>query len=117
MKTEDRQELKRRIVEEIATQKKLMQSLAEGSKPVAPDNAIGRLTRMEAINSKSISEANLNVATAKLARLETALNKVDQPEFGICMRCDNPIPHGRIMLIPEATLCVPCTDQRDAEPN
>ncbi len=112
MDTNDRKELKTKIENAIEEQKKLIPSLEATSKPVAPDNAIGRLTRMEAINSKSISEASLNSARSKLIKLEKALKKIDDPDFGVCIACDNPIPHGRIMLMPESTVCVPCAEKK-----
>ena len=111
MNTKERQELKRNIEGAIEAQKTLIASLSETSKPVAPDNAIGRLSRMEALNDRAVSEASLNAARHKLARLETALSKVDQPDFGLCVSCDNPIPAGRIVLMPEATRCVPCSEK------
>lgn len=49
MSPEERNQLKRGIVEEIEAQKRLIESLKETSMPIAPDNAIGRLTCMEAI--------------------------------------------------------------------
>ncbi len=112
MNQEERRKLKCAIVDEIAAQKHLIESLAESVKPVAPDNAIGRLTRMEALGSQGISENTLGAARAKLAKLETALEKVDRPGFGICVRCENPIPKGRIMAMPENVLCVPCAEKR-----
>ncbi len=111
MNSEEKPKLKRNIEEAIAAQKTLIASLSETSKPVAPDNAIGRLSRMEALSDRAVSEASLNAANTKLSRLETALGKVDQPDFGICVGCENPIPPGRILLMPEATLCVPCAEK------
>ena len=112
MDNEGRVGLKKRIVEEIEVQKHLIESFTETSKPVSPDNAIGRLTRMEAISSQNISEASLNSAQAKLVKLNKALSKVDFPDFGICVRCNNPIPQGRIMLMPEIVLCVFCAEKK-----
>jgi RNA polymerase-binding transcription factor len=112
MNLQERDKLKLAIVKEIEAEKHLIEGLADSVKPVAPDNAIGRLTRMEAIGSRAISEASMNSAKAKLAKLETALEKVDQPDFGICIRCEKPIPHGRIMAMPENVLCVPCAEKR-----
>ncbi len=103
-------ELKHKIYEEIKILKHLINSFLETSKPVSPDNAIGRLTRMEAISSQGISEASLNSSKAKLAKLEKALEKFDFPDFGVCVRCSNSIPHERIMLIPESVLCVRCAE-------
>ncbi len=111
MNPQERQELKRTIEEAIAAQKTLIASLQETSKPVAPDNAIGRLSRMEALSDRAVSEASLNAANAKRSRLETALAKIDRPDFGVCVRCENPIPTGRILLTPEAALCVPCAEK------
>ena len=112
MDNEGRVGLKKRIVEEIEVQKHLIESFTETSKPVSPDNAIGRLTRMEAISSQNISEASLNSAQAKLVKLEKALSKVGLPDFGICVRCVNPIPQGRIILMPENVLCVSCAEKK-----
>ena len=112
MDDEARVELKKKIIAEIEVQKHLIQSFTITSKPVAPDNAIGRLTRMEAISSQGISEASLNSSRTKLVKLEKALSKIDLPEFGICLHCSAPIPQGRIMLMPENVLCVPCAEKK-----
>jgi len=101
MNSREREEFKEVIISEIASQKHQIESLLK-------DNAIGRLTRMEAIGSKGVSEASLGSAQRKLARLETALNKTEDPEFGICIRCLNPIPKGRMILMPESVTCVAC---------
>jgi DnaK suppressor protein len=89
----------------------LIESFTETSKPIAPDNAIGRLTRMEAISSQCISVASLKSSKVKLSQLEKALEKIDLPEFGICIRCANSIPQGRIMLMPESVVCVTCSEK------
>jgi len=81
-----------------------------GSVPVSPDDAIGRLTRMEAINSKSINEAALRKARDKLSRLERALRNIDDPDYGLCQECEEPIPFARLMAMPESDLCVACAE-------
>ena len=112
MTPEDKDLLRDKILAEMDSLRKSISQLEESSKPVAPDNAIGRLTRMEAINSKSIHEASLSSARARLMRLERALATIDSPDFGICSSCEEPIPLGRIMIMPEATLCVSCAERQ-----
>ena len=111
MDTDARSGLKQKIIDEIQLQKNLIDSLTVTSKPVSPDNAIGRLTRMEAISSKNISEASLKSAQAKLVNLKKALSKLKMPDFGVCTRCQKAIPEGRMMLMPESILCVSCLER------
>ncbi len=111
MNKEEKMQLRNKIIAETESLEESIKSLEETSKPVPPDNAIGRLTRMEAINAKSISEASLNAARTKLAKLNRAMTRLDDPEFGMCVLCEEQIPLGRIMLLPETTVCVRCADR------
>lgn len=109
MNPHDRNRLKTTIRNEITKTESAILSLTERSRPVPPDDAIGRLTRMEAIASKSVSEANLRQARARLKALENALRRIDSdPDFGVCEECEEIIPAGRLAIMPETRLCVRC---------
>lgn len=108
MTENDRIEIKNEITERIKEVTENIQELEELTKPIAPDVAIGRLTRMEAINEKSVNEATLRTARNTLLKLEQALNRIDDPDFGICSLCKQPIPRARILRVPESTRCVNC---------
>jgi len=108
MTEEEKAELKRTVHEEIESLKREIKNLEKSTKPIAPDNAIGRLTRMDAIQAKSINEAILAKSRNRLSRLETALEKMDGEEYGICSVCAEPIPPARLRLMPEADRCVRC---------
>lgn len=82
--------------------------LKQMTEPVAPDVAIGRISRMDAINNKAISEAALRKAEEKLQQLERMTRLVDEPGFGLCKRCGQPIPMQRLILIPASVFCVRC---------
>lgn len=102
--------IKQRIKEEIDASRKLVVKYRELTKPIAPENAIGRVSRMDAINNKSVNEAALRKVETKLKNLEVALSKVDDADFGICLKCKKEIPLGRIMLLPHAVTCVHCAN-------
>ena len=110
MDTENREKLKDHIQKEIEDLKQDIKSYQLLTQPVAPDNAIGRLTRMEAINSKSINEAALNKAKRTLSKMERALIRINDPDFGLCRECEEPIPFARLMIVPESDLCVRCAE-------
>jgi len=98
----------KKINEEIETTKRTVLELKELTAPVAPDCAIGRVSRMDAINNKSINENALRKAEQKLKGLTIALQNIDDPDFGKCARCKNDIPLGRILLVPQSRFCVHC---------
>ena len=108
METEKRKKLKDHIKKKIEDLKEDIKSYQLITQPVAPDNAIGRLTRMEAINSKSINEATLNKSKQTLSKMERALLMINDPDFGLCGECEEPIPFARLMIMPESDLCVQC---------
>jgi DnaK suppressor protein len=50
----------------------------------------------------------------ELQKIEYLLNRVaEEQDFGICEECGTRIPKERLLLVPEATLCVAC--QRELE--
>jgi DnaK suppressor protein len=109
---EQKEELENLIKEKIEAIKEDIISYQRITRPIPPDNAIGRLTRMEAISSKSINEALLRKATDNLAKLEHTLKKIDDPDFGLCRECEETIPIARLLIMPEAGLCVECADRK-----
>ena len=96
------------LKQEIAKTRDLIETYRDLNKPVAPDVAIGRISRMDAINNKAITAASLRQAESKLKNLEQVLAKVGTKNFGICVRCQKPIPAGRILIRPESQFCVNC---------
>lgn len=110
MDPEERQQFSQKIQTAITTTEKDVATLEKLTRPIAPDNAIGRLSRMEALGSKSVNEAMLATARQRLGRLKYALANLDGEDFGICMECGDPIPTARILAMPESSRCVKCAD-------
>ncbi|MBL7965183.1 MAG: TraR/DksA C4-type zinc finger protein [Flavobacteriales bacterium] len=83
-------------------------ALRELTAPVAPDEAIGRISRMDAINNKAINDAALRKAEEKLAQLERMRQHMDEPGYGLCKKCGAAIPMQRLILMPQSVHCVRC---------
>lgn len=108
MEDRQRDQLKQAMQTRIVELRDEIASLEESTKPVAPDVSIGRLTRMDAIVNKSVGEAGLAAARANLIKLQRALGSADDADFGECEECLKPIAVGRLLAMPETTLCVGC---------
>lgn len=106
----DKKEISNKIEQELTATRDNILILKELTKPIAPDCAIGRISRMDAINNKTINDAALRKAEIKLSGLTFALDRVHDKDFGICARCQQPIPLGRIMLMPHSRFCTNCVD-------
>jgi len=100
--------IKQLLKKEIRKTEKVVEEYREMSQPVAPDDAIGRISRMDAINNKSVTEASLRQAEKKLKSLHRVLSQVGTSEFGICLKCRKTIPAARILYRPESLYCVDC---------
>lgn len=105
----DKEKIKQIILSEIEDTKEIIAEFEEVTKPVSPDNAIGRLSRMEAIGSKSTAEFSERQAKKKLNDLETQLNQLFTDKFGKCYNCGDEIDLKRIFFMPESLKCVNCS--------
>ena len=102
------QEIKQRVLDEIAKTEVLVLEYKDLTKPIEPDCAIGRVSRMDAINNKSVTEAALRQAQEKLKNLQRVLSQAGSSDFGVCLKCRNKIPVARILIRPESLYCVHC---------
>ncbi|MEQ8624003.1 MAG: TraR/DksA C4-type zinc finger protein [Vicingaceae bacterium] len=108
MKDTEKNTLKKKMKSEIKKLSEEISDLKEMVKPIPPENAIGRISRMDAINNKSVNEAALRKALMRLDALKSGLENSDDEKFGICVRCDAVIPMGRLLLRPQTRSCVNC---------
>ena len=111
MTAKDRAELRAKIEEAISRTEKEIVEMKKMAQPITPENSIGRVSRMDAINNKSVVEAALRTNKAKLTKLKVALSKIDEEDFGNCVMCDRPIQTKRLMFMPESTRCVRCASR------
>lgn len=108
MTDQDKKDIKAKVLTEIDKTKKSIADYREMAKPISPENAIGRISRMDAINNKSVIEAALRQAEIKLKNLQLVHANIESKDFGLCQKCQKPIPIGRILLMPQSRFCVNC---------
>ena len=45
---------------------------------------------------------------AELRRIDDALHRIDAGDYGVCLRCGEPISAERLRVVPDAVLCRGC---------
>ena len=87
----------------------LSQSTERDRAPVELDQTrMGRLSRMDAMQGQEMAKAQYVRRTQELQRLETALHRLDDDSYGLCLRCCDEIAHGRLRADPATPLCIAC---------
>jgi DnaK suppressor protein len=67
-----------------------------------------------------ISSQLAEVESRELVRIEEALEKIREGNYGDCEGCDKPIPLARLQAVPYATMCIECqrkTEKRTSNSN
>jgi DnaK suppressor protein len=69
--------------------------------------------------AKSLADAEINAsiierAEEQLAQIDSALARLDDGRYGICIECGEEIPIERLQAIPSAIYCVACKDARQS---
>ncbi|QGY00381.1 TraR/DksA family transcriptional regulator [Roseovarius faecimaris] len=70
--------------------------------------AVGRLSRMDALQNQAMAQANAARRKVERTRLHAALARMEEGEFGYCDDCGDEIAKGRLELDPAAQLCIDC---------
>lgn len=96
------------IVEELARLRAESEGSGEEREAIAPDVAIGRLSRLDAMQMQEIAKEAERRREERVARLELALGQLDEGTYGRCDRCGEDIDFERLRVTPEATRCSAC---------
>jgi DnaK suppressor protein len=84
----------------------------EAAKTVELDQScVGRLSRMDAMQAQAMSIESKRRREIKLQRIETALKRIDDGEYGLCLKCEEDIDPKRLEFDPSAVLCIECADR------
>ncbi len=110
METEERKKIHEYLISEKAKVLVKIEELKELSQPIEPDCAIGRVSRMDAINNRGISEAALQKAQEKLKKINISLSSINDDNFGKCIHCGEEIAIQRLLLMP-GSLCIKCAQR------
>ncbi|MFW5851814.1 MAG: TraR/DksA family transcriptional regulator [Bacteroidota bacterium] len=108
MKEEDKVEIRRIIAREIEKTSIKIEELQSFIEPISPDNAIGRVSRMDAIQNKTIYEASVRNSKERLHLLQEIQQNQYDNDFGTCKKCGQDIQIERLRLRPEIRFCARC---------
>lgn len=78
-------------------------------------SAVGRISRIDAIQSQKMAEAAQRRTVLRLQQVAVAMRSFAEGEYGECKRCGESIGYGRLKARPETVACVPCMRELEQE--
>ncbi|MBT3627859.1 MAG: TraR/DksA family transcriptional regulator [Rhodospirillaceae bacterium] len=103
----------KKIKAELLARRKALVELAEEAEgarqPVELDQTrVGRLSRMDALQGQAMAQETARRRDVEVSRIDAALKRVDEDEYGYCLACGEKIAAARLKLDPMAAVCVTC---------
>lgn len=87
---------------------------ADSEQIVELDQArLGRLSRMDALQAQAMSRAANRRRSEAIVRLRAALKRLDEDQYGRCVRCGEAINPKRLELDPATALCISCASSAE----
>ena len=75
---------------------------------------VGRLSRMDAMQAQAMAQASEQRREQTLRQIAAALKRIDDDEYGYCLKCDEAINPKRLEFDPTVTLCIECASRAEA---
>ncbi|KTG16618.1 MULTISPECIES: TraR/DksA family transcriptional regulator [unclassified Guyparkeria] len=109
-----RQALHDQLVERREELQDLLSGSDESTERVEIDSVCqskqSQLSRVEAQQGREMARAVRARWERELARVEGALRRMENAEYGDCFVCGEPIPFRRLQSDPSVTRCVECAE-------
>lgn len=74
----------------------------------AGDTAMGRLSRMDALQHQAMAQETERRRQIELKRIDAALHRMDDGDYGLCVQCEGAIAPKRLDFDPATPLCIKC---------
>jgi DnaK suppressor protein len=69
---------------------------------------VGRLSRMDAMQQQEMAKASEQQRRIAIRRIDAALERLDEGEFGYCIECGEEIAAKRLEVDPATPRCIDC---------
>lgn len=80
--------------------------------PVTLDqDSVGRLSRIDAMQVQAMALAQARRRQSERSAIDAALRRIDEDEFGYCLKCGDDIARARLEHNPSVATCIACAKE------
>ena len=115
MKEFDQAAFGRRLAAELIQVRETLSQARSAAAPVALDqSAVGRLSRMDALQQQAMAQESQERLSTRVRRIEAALARVQAGSFGACCECGADVEAERLQLDATTVFCADCQEEHEA---
>ena len=112
----DIKSLKTRLIEQREALLDVAESSREAAQTVELDQArVGRVSRMDAMQAQAMAKELDRRRLLALQRIDSALKRIENGDYGYCMACDESIMARRLTADPGVLLCIDCASKAEQD--
>ena len=106
------------LLQDKKSQLDSIKETAEGAAGVVEldQSKVGRLSRMDAMQAQAMSVETNRRREIELQRIGNALQRIEDDEYGTCLRCGEDIDIQRLEIDPATPVCIDCARPACARP-
>ena len=105
----DLRALRAQLVERLNGLRDTSETTADDRRPVELDQtSVGRASRMDAMQVQAMAVASEQRRHDEARRIEAAIKRIDEGEYGYCTACGEEIAEKRLAADPIVATCIAC---------
>ena len=103
----------RAVLEDKKRELKELQEMTEEARDTVTldQQTVGRISRMDAMQMQAMAQATERQRKLQLEKIESALKRIDEDEYGYCTTCGEEIEEKRLQIDPATLLCINCAQK------
>lgn len=108
------EDYKKRLIERQNTIRENRDARKKDTVPVTLDQTrVGRLSRMDAMQQREMSQASARLISLERQRIKSALSRIESGDYGYCILCDEEIGEKRLQFDPSILTCISCAEKEE----
>ena len=97
----------------LETKQEELERIVRKRDAITIEKSADALDEVQHASERELAIRNLDRESQLLRSVRSALRRIDEGSFGICLHCEEEISPKRVAAVPWTSLCIQCQEQAD----
>ncbi len=99
----------------LETKKAELERIVRNRDGITIEKSADALDEVQHASERELAIRNLDRESNLLRNVRSALRRIEDGSFGMCLHCEEEISPRRLAAVPWAPFCIPCQEQADRQ--